>query len=111
MLYIADDDNVYTISLWYVQSADIAAHCYTQATAACLCVRACTFQYIYKSVAITIMPFATRTLTHCLLGRAFVGAYTYFRRPMLRKIVLVGLFPVGNMGYDGIEGPIVECVQ
>lgn len=26
----------------------------------------------------------------------------------LRKVVHVGLFPVGNMGYDGIEGPIVQ---
>lgn len=27
----------------------------------------------------------------------------------LRKIVQVGLFPTGNMGFDGIEGPLVKA--
>lgn len=28
--------------------------------------------------------------------------------PVLRKVQLALLFPTGNMGYDGIEGPIVK---
>eukprot|EP00040_Diaphanoeca_grandis_P033923 m.208633 g.208633 ORF g.208633 m.208633 type:complete len:431 (+) comp33016_c0_seq2:252-1544(+) len=28
--------------------------------------------------------------------------------PTLRKVMHVALFPTGNMGYDGIEGPIVK---
>ena len=28
--------------------------------------------------------------------------------PAIRKVVQVALFPTGNMGYDGIEGPIVQ---